>query len=74
MNKFLKVMSLSLLCGAFVPAHADSTANVVGAWELCVDPDGEPKDVLRLAADGTGKVVNGDGRSISFTYSRHIGD
>jgi len=66
MKSILSALLLSMLCG--VPA-AQAAPSVAGAWELCVDPDGDPKDVIQLEADGTGKVVNGDGRTLALNYA-----
>lgn len=65
MNTLLRVLFLSLLSATAYAAPPDT---VMGAWELCVDPDGDPKDVIELDANGTGKVINADGRTLSLTH------
>lgn len=66
MNAILRTLLLSMLCG--VPA-AHAAPSVAGAWELCVDPDGDRKDVIRLEADGSGQVINADGRTLALKYA-----
>jgi hypothetical protein len=66
MKTILRALLLSMLYGVSA-AHA--APSVAGAWELCVDPDGDPKDVIRLEADGTGQVINADGRTMALNYA-----
>jgi hypothetical protein len=69
MLKFLPPLLLTLMCGMPHPAYAASPNHALGAWELCNDPDGDPKDVLLLEPDGTGKIVNADTRWYPLTHS-----
>jgi hypothetical protein len=70
MKNALPVLLFALLCCGSHGACA-APGELVGSWELCDDPDGDPKDVVRLGPDGTGSTVNADGRSLNLTYSVH---
>jgi hypothetical protein len=69
MSIVLRSLLVVLACAVAQTAGAAPPHPAVGGWELCVDPDGEPKDLFRLEADGTGSVTNALGNTLPLRYS-----
>jgi hypothetical protein len=78
----IAVSAALLLCAS--PALAAAPAlDLTGAWTLCQDPDGSPKDSMQFKSDGTGSVTHADARVTEFLYKvdghslqllAHVGD
>ncbi len=50
------------------PALSIEEVDLIGVWQLCVDPDQNPKDSMHFESDSSGYIVRRDRPNIDFRY------